>query len=342
MHLDRAEHAKRGHVAVVGYDEPFVLPAWVEGIFAQAGFGFVAADCRTEREIVDLAADADVVLTSSGRPLLNAWVLDRLVVCRALVRVGSGIDCIDLDAATASGILVYNTPDALAEEVAEHTVALLLALVHRIASQDRLVKSGDWRSRTVAAHQRVRGRTLGLVGLGRIARAVVHLLGGFGLTYLAYDPFVAPGDAQRLGVALVELDHLLAESDIVSFHVPLGGPTFHLIGDREFRLMKPEAVLVNTARGAVVDQKALTRALTAGWIAGAALDVTDPEPPSPEDPLLGLGSVVITPHSAAFSLEALDAMYRAGCKVAIDVLEGNSPNTMLNPDARVGRRPTGA
>jgi D-3-phosphoglycerate dehydrogenase len=321
-------------VAVVAYDEPFVMPDWVGAEFSQAGIGFAAANCHSETEVIALGRDKDVLLTSSARRLLTATVIQQLPMCRALVRVGSGVDCIDVDAATARGIIVANTPDALAGEVAEHAAALMLACVRRVPAQDRLVKRAGWNLRTVATQQRVRGKTLGLVGCGRIARELVKLLAGFRLTCLAYDPFVDSEVASQLGIRLVGLDELLKQADIVSLHVPLTEATRHLLGERELQLMKPQAVVINTARGAVVDQIALHKALSEGWIAGAGLDVMDPEPPSPDEPLLQLENVVLTPHSSAFSYEVRDAMYRAGCRAAIDVLEGRWPPSVVNPDVQ--------
>ena len=334
MQKDRVSSILDAQVAVVGYDEPFVMPDWVGEEFGRAGIGFAAANCYSEDEVIGLGRDKDVLLTSSARRLITGRVIQQLEVCRALVRVGSGVDCIDIAAATARGILVANTPDALAGEVAEHAVALVLACVRRIPAQHQLVKQGRWDLRAVATQQRVRGKTLGLVGCGRIARELVKLLAGFGLTCLAYDPFVGSDVVSQLGIKLVGLDELLKEADIVSLHVPLTEATRHLLGERELRLMKPHAVVINTARGAVVDQVALHKALSEGWIAGAGLDVLDPEPPSPGEPLLQLENVVLTPHSSAFSYEVRDAMYKAGCQAAIDVLQGRWPSSVVNPDVQ--------
>lgn len=323
---------RRHRVAVIAYDEPFVMPTWVAKLFERARVEFTARNCQNEQETVTIGKDKDILLTSSARRLLTAQAIEQLEACRGLVRIGSGVDCIDVGAATARGIVVVNTPEALASEVAEHALALMLCCRHRLAEQDVLVKKGLWEQRTVTDTQRVRGKTLGLIGFGRIAQALVKLSSGLSLSYLAVDPGVDQRRFDDLGVARVNLEQLLEESSIVSIHVPLTDATYHLIGEEELRLMKPSALLINTARGAVVDQAALCRALSESWIAGAGLDVTDPEPPSADDPLLQFRNVIFTPHSAAFSYETRDAMYRAGCKKAIDLLAGRLPLPLVNPD----------
>ena len=326
---------KQYQVAVIAYDEPLNPPAWVRERFNQAGIECSITNCLTEPEVVDLARDKDILLTSSARKLLTARVLAQLNACRALVRVGSGLDCIEVSAATARGIVVVNTPDALTEEVSDHAAALLLDCVRHIARQDRLVvRRGLWHARTLLPTKRIRGKTLGLIGLGRIARALIRKLGGFDLTYLAYDPYVDPGTVAQQNIRLVSLEELLTEADFVSVHVPLTFETYHLLGEREFKLMKHQAILINTARGAIVDQTALYRALTEGWIAGAGLDVLEQEPPPRADPLLQLENIVVTPHTAASSDELMDALYEAGYQVTLELLAGNLPATIVNPEVQ--------
>jgi D-3-phosphoglycerate dehydrogenase len=291
-------------------------------------------NCVVEDDVVAFARDKDVLLTSSARRLLTREVIERLDNCRALVRVGSGIDCIDVTAATAHGILVINTPDPLAEEVADHTAALLLDCVRQTTLHDRLVKRGGWRSDPLPPMRRLRGKTLGFIGFGRIARVVAEKLRGFKLTYLAYDPYLDPGVAEEWGAEAVGLDEALARADFVSLHTQLTDRTYHLVGERELRLMQPHAILVNTARGGIVDQAALHTALAEGWIAGAGLDVLEHEPPSADDPLLQLENVVVTPHMAAWSDELMGALYKAGCHVAISLLKGQWPQYPVNPEVQ--------
>ena len=320
----------RYRAAVIGYDEPFNPPMGVEEEFDKAGIELSVTNCVTEEEVADLACGKDVLLTSSARRLLTACVIEGLQACRALIRVGSGTDCIDIAAATARGIVVINTPDPLAEEVSDHTAALLLDCARRVARHDRVVRQGGWRSGTLPSMQRVRGKTLGFVGFGRIARALAHKLSGFDLRYLACDPYLDPDVAKEWNVTLVGLDGLLAEADFVSLHAQLTDETYHLLGERELRLMQPHAILINTARGGVVDQVALYKALTQGWIAGAGLDVLEQEPPSADDPLLQLENVVVTPHMAACSDDLMGALYEAGCQVALELLQGGWPASVVN------------
>lgn len=325
---------QRYHVAVIAYDEPFTPPAWVGEEFHKAGVKFSMTNCLTESDVVDFARAKDVLITSSARKLLTRQVIEQLKGCRALVRVGSGTDCIDVAAATAHGIVVINTPDPLAEEVSDHAAALLLVCVRQITRLDRTVKQGYWRSDTLPSMRRMRGKTLSFVGFGRIARALAEKLGGFELRYLAYDPYLDPNVAQERGVKLLSLDEVLSQADFVSLHTQLTDETFHVIGERELKLMQPHAILINTARGSIVDQAALHRALAEGWIAGAGLDVLEQEPPSEDDPLLRLQNVVVTPHVAASSDDLMGALYGAGCQVTIQLLEGKWPATIVNPQAR--------
>jgi len=334
MQLMKSQKPKY-RIAVIAYDEPFDPPVWVKERFTQAGIDCTIAQCFTEQEVVDLARDKDILLTSSARKLLTDRVIDRLNVCRALVRVGSGLDCIEVPSATAKGIMVVNTPDALTEEVSDHAAALLLDCVRHIARQDRLVvRSGLWHIRTLLPTKRIRGKTLGLIGLGRIAQALIEKLNGFDLTYLAYDPYVDPKLVIQKDIRLVGLEELLAAADFVSLHVPLTAETYHLIGKRELKLMPRHAILINTARGAIIDQTALYQALTEGWIAGAGLDVLEQEPPPQDDPLLQLENIVMTPHTAAFSDELMDALYEAGYRVTLELLAGKLPTTTVNPEVQ--------
>lgn len=336
MPVDSAETpSARPRVALVGYDEPFVMPAWVPVHFVEQGVDFTVRNCQTAGDAQQFAAGATVVLTSSGRRLLSAEVIRHLRTCRAIVRIGSGVDCIDLDAAAACHIPVINTPEALADAVAEHTIALLLAAIHQVPAYDQLVKQGQWHQRRLSASQRMHRRVLGLIGFGRIARQVVALLAGYQMRVLVYDPFVSPASIEAAGGQPLALEDVLREADFVSIHAALTPATYHLIGQSQLRMMKPTAILVNSARGGLVDQASLALALHEGWIAGAALDVTEPEPPAPDDPLLQLDNIVLTPHTGAFSEEVRDRMYLAGCDAAMAVLDGNlSGLSLANPSVQ--------
>jgi D-3-phosphoglycerate dehydrogenase len=236
-------------------------------------------------------------------------------------------------AATDLGIVVANTPEPLAEEVSDHSAALLLDCARGVAIEHSNVRRGKWRTDTsLSSSMRMRGKTLGLIGFGRVARRLVEKLAGFKLKYLACDPYVDSAIVQKLGVELVSMEELLTRSDFVSIHTQLTAETHQLLGEKELRMMKSHAILINTARGAIVDQKALHEALSLGWIARAGLDVLEQEPPAADDPLLQLDNVVLTPHIAAASGELMDALYTAGLQVTIELLNGGLPASVVNPE----------
>ncbi len=243
-----------------------------------------------------------------------------------------GFDHIDVAAATRHGIVVCNTPDVLTAAVADLTMGLLLAGARRIAEADRFVRAGRWGREPFGLAVDLAGKTLGIVGWGRIGRAVAERARPFGLRVIYCDVIAGDGDEGRSS-----LEELLATSDFVSLHVNLQESTRGLIGARELGLMKPGAWLINTARGPVLDWGALREALLAGRIAGAALDVTDPEPPAADDPLLQLPNVLVTPHLASGTMETRRAMAELAVTNLLEALSGRRPPCMVNPEAwRVG------
>jgi D-3-phosphoglycerate dehydrogenase / 2-oxoglutarate reductase len=280
-------------VAMVSRD-PGELPAWVEEGIAAAGITLLCRRCPDPESLVAFAGEADVLWFCGPNPCITPEALPRLPKCRAVFRSGSGLDSIPVAAAQALGIAVHNTPESIAESVAEHAVALLLALVRQVTVQDRRVRAGQWAGSEPQQRWHLSRRCLGLVGYGGIARRVERMLAGFDLRVLHHDPF-SPRSTP--------LPDLLREADAVSLHCPLTRETRHLIGATELALMKPGALLVNTARGAVVDEAALVEALRANRIGGAALDVLEQEPPAPDNPLLALDNVILSPHIAAFSAD---------------------------------------
>lgn len=274
--------------------EENAIPAETIAAVRADGIEIECRKCPTEAELIRFAADADVIWMFGPNPAMTASVLDHLPKCRALFRSGSGVDALPLRRAAELGIEIHNTPESIAESVAEHAVSLLFAMAHTIAEGDRNVRRGSWSDGLDIRRWHLTGRTLGMVGYGRIARHVEKMVSGFRMRVIHHDPFCADS---------IALDRLLAESDFVSLHCPLTGETRHLIGARELRLMKKNAILVNTSRGPVVDEKALIEALKNGIIGGAALDVTDPEPPEKDNPLFQMENVIVTPHIAAFSAD---------------------------------------
>ena len=280
-------------VAMVSRD-PGELPAWVEEGIAATGIALRCRRCTDAEALVAFATDAEVLWFCGPNLCITAEVLPRLPRCRAIFRSGSGLDSIPIEAAQARGIAVHNTPESISESVAEQAVALLLALVRQVTVQDRRVRAGQWADSEPLQRWHMSRRCRGLIGYGGIARHVERMLAGFDLRVLHHDPFSSQS---------TPLPDLLRTADFVSLHCPLTNETRHLIGQAELALMKPDALLVNTARGAVVDEAALIEALRKKRIGGAALDVLEHEPPEPDNPLLGFDNVILSPHIAAFSAD---------------------------------------
>lgn len=294
---------------------------------AGIAYHFFSRDARPVTS--DQIRDCDVVI-SMGQPYVPASFAgtERLTL---IARTGVGYEMVDLNAATAADVMVTITPEATRRPVASATLALMLALCHRVWIKDRLVRDGRWAERFNWMGCELRDRVIGLIGLGNIAREVVRLLVPFGpARILAADPVVSREDAASLGVELVDLDTLLRTSEIVSIHCPLTPHTRRLIGERELSLMRPTAFLVNTARGPIIDQRALTQALQDRCIQGAALDVFEEEPVAPDDPLLALDNVILAPHASAWTYELFRDMGHDCVKAALAVARGDVPPYVVN------------
>lgn len=284
----------------------------------------------TPEAILQAGAGADAILVTYAK--ITSDIIRQLTRCRIISRFGIGVDNVDVAAATEAGIVVTKVPDYCIDEVSDHTLALLLALVRKIPSSNARVHAGRWEMKAVVPIHRLRGTVLGLVGFGRIPRLVAPKAQSFGIRVVAHDPFVPGEILTRASVEHVEFNQLLAMSDYVSIHSPLLPETQSLFNDNVFRQMKRGAYLVNTARGPIVDEAALARALDAGLLAGAALDVLPQEPPS-GSPLFGRDNVIITPHTSFYSEESLvDLQVRAAEEVA-RVLTGQEPRNAVNPEA---------
>jgi len=285
-------------------------------------------------EIVRRAADADALLTMLTDPI-DAAVLDAGTRLRVVANMAVGYDNIDVLGATARGILVTNTPGVLTETTADMAWALLLAAARRVAEGDRLTRMGGWKAwhPSFLLGRDVHGATLGIVGLGQIGLAVARRARGFDMRLLYHSRTRRPEAEAELGLEFVELERLLKESDFVTLHVPLSERTRHLIGERELALMKPTAILVNTTRGPVVDQRALYRALKERRIAAAGLDVAEEEPIPLDDPLLTLDNVTITPHVGSASVATRGKMAAMAVENVLAVLRGEQPPNCVNPEA---------
>jgi D-3-phosphoglycerate dehydrogenase len=277
-------------------------------------------------EFIQQAADCDALLNTYAGPI-TADVMARMPKCKIIARYGIGVDTIDLDAATAAGIIVTNNPTYCIEEVAEHTMALLLACARKVAFYDRLVRSGRWEVPPGKPMFRLAGSTLGLVGFGNIARQVAVRAAAFGMNVLYSDPFVKQTSMPGRSVSL---DTVLAEADFVSIHPPLTRDTRKMINDEALAKMKRTAWLINCARGPIVDTDALVRALDAGSIAGAALDTTDPEPLPNAHPLRNRDNVIINPHVAWYSEQAMAGLQSGAPGEVRRVLSGEWPVNVVN------------
>jgi D-3-phosphoglycerate dehydrogenase len=296
-------------VALVDLDGQ-ALPDWLQESLDQEGIELVVHDCKTREELAAHAGDAQVIWLFGGSHVLLNGNLAAVPRWRAILRTGSGTDNVPIEEATRRRIVVANTPAALSDRVSAHLIALLFAVTRRVAALDWSVRLGQWRHVPLQPLNSVQGQTLGLVGFGHVSRDVVRKLSGFAMRLLVHDPYVSAETLAAQGARAVGLRDLLAESDYVSLHCPLTPETRHLIGGQELRLMRPTAVLLNTSRGPVIDEAALVRALREGWIAAAALDVLENEPPAADNPLIGLDNVVVTPHVAGYTFNGLEVRWR--------------------------------
>lgn len=255
---------------------------------------------------------------------------DRLVL---VARFGVGYDNVDVAACTQAGVLLTITPDGVRRPVATSVLAYLLALSLRMFDKDRLTRAGRWGDKLDYMGVGLTGRTLGIIGLGNIGREIVRLTGPLGMRYVTFDPYLSASDAAHAGVELVDLETLLRVSDVVSINCALTSETHHLLNADRLALMKPTAYLINTARGPIVDQRALTDALAAHRLAGAALDVFETEPLDPTDPLLGLDNVIVAPHAICWTDECFQAMGASACQSIVDVAARRVPQFVVNRDA---------
>jgi D-3-phosphoglycerate dehydrogenase / 2-oxoglutarate reductase len=265
-------------------------------------------------DIVAVAKDSDAVLVTYAK--LTREVLTQFTRCKAIGRFGLGVDNIDLVAAKEKGIAVNYVPDYCVREVSDHAMALLLALIRKIPLSNKLVQSGRWEMPAVVPIRRIEGTVLGLVGFGHIPRLVAPKAQAFGIKVIAYDPFAKAEVFRAAGVEGVDLDALLQSSDYVSVHAPLLPSTRGMMNAAAFAKMKKGAYIVNTARGPLIDEAALVAALDSGQIGGAGLDVVAAEPLAKDSPLLGRDNVIISPHTAFYSVEALNELQT---KCATDV-----------------------
>jgi D-3-phosphoglycerate dehydrogenase len=312
-------------VVVCGLDHANITEE--QDVFGKAGVRLQTVVARTDAEYLERCAEADGLLIQYGD--LSRRVFEGLPRVRVVVRYGVGVDGIDVAAATDHGVPVVNVPDYGTDEVANHAVALLLALARKITRLDRQTRSGGWDVFRIGPVTRLAGQTVGIVGCGRIGSAVARKLGGFDVRLLGCDPYV---DTFPPGVQPVAFERLLAESDYVTIHCPLTDETRHAFDAESLAWMRPTAVLINTARGGIVDTGALVEALQQGVLAGAGLDVLEEEPVDPASPLLRMEQVIVTPHAAWYSEEGRSDLKRRAAEEAVRVLRGERPRHCVNPE----------
>jgi len=306
-----------------------------EAILKEVGVTLTYGNAKTEAELIELTRDADAIINVYIP--MTANVINSLERCRLIVRRGIGYDNVDVVAATAKGIPVANVLEYCIDEVADHTLALLLATARRIVAGNDQIRSGGWNFKAMLPVPALKDGTLGLVGFGQIPRAVAERARCFGLAIQTSDPFVSPQVVEDYGVKLVSLEELLKTSDYVSVHAPLSEKTRGMISKKEFALMKSSAVLINTARGPVVDEEALIEALENGRIAFAALDVTAKEPPAPDNPLRKMNNVILTPHLAWYSERSARIAGEKAGEDVVRALNGYFPRYLVNVELKKTR-----
>jgi D-3-phosphoglycerate dehydrogenase len=304
---------------------------------------YVSASSQAER--AEMARSAEVLIVGSAA--MTRDFFSALPNLKGLVRSGIGVDAVDVAAATDLGIVVANVPDFCKQEVAEHTLALIFAVARKIARIDHRIRKGQWRGlipTQILPIYRLSGQTLGVVGIGKIGLVVAQKAQALGLKIVGFDPYLAPGVAAAIGIPLLSLDELLQQSDIVSLHVPLTAETRHLINARTLALMKPKSILINVARGPIVDETALQMALESGHLAGAGLDVLEQEPPAVSNGLFNFENIVFTSHYASCSVEAYRDLRRQVSEQAAEILRGEFPRNLVNrevmnlPQCRLGQK----
>jgi D-3-phosphoglycerate dehydrogenase / 2-oxoglutarate reductase len=306
-------------------------------VVTAAGGEYVDTDALPLEEALRHGETADAILVRWLK--IGPELIRRFRQCKIIVRYGVGYDNVELSAATEAGIMVGHSPSYCLDEVATHALALLLASVRNVVRIQRRLTQGGWAPNPPEKSYRMAGRTLGLVGFGNIGQTVARKLGGWGLRLLATDPFVEPEKAAALGVELVDLDTLCRASDFVSLHAPLLPETRHLVSTPEFDLMKPGVIIVNTARGPVLDAEALLSALEAGKVASAGLDVFEVEPLDAASPLRWHPRVTVSDHTAWYSEESVAELQTTVAEEAVRVCTGGLPLSLANPEVlrRLGR-----
>ncbi len=307
-------------------------------VLRAAGVEPIVAPDTSEETLAELAADADIIMFCFAQVTGN--VLRAAEKCMVASRYGIGVDNIDIPTATELGIVVTNVPDYCMDEVTDHAIGMILALNRRLGQHDSEVKRGGWASVVLdQPMHRTRGATIGILGFGRIGRSIADKAVGFGMNIVAYDPLIEPGQSID-GVEIISFEDVLRRSHFITVHTPLTPETEGMIGTDQLAMMMPGGIIVNCARGGIIQEQALADALHNGHLAGAGLDVVEPAPPPDDHPLLSAPNIIITPHTAFFSQASTIELERRTAQEALRVLNGNPPQNLINPDvlgnSRVG------
>ena len=304
-------------------DSPFPSLEPAERALSHLSPNIVMSENSSEEAILEVARDADAILVTYA--VLSANLIRQLSKCKVISRMGIGVDNIDLPTAAECGVTVTYVPDYCIHEVSDHAMAMLLALARKVPLSNQLVQAGRWEMPAVVPIHRLKGAVLGLVGFGNIPRCVAPKAKAFGLEVIASDPYAPDEVFAEHSVERVSFDELLQRSDFVSVHAPATPETVGLMNADAFRAMKKTALVINTARGPLVSENDLVAALDAGEIGGAGLDVVESEPLSADSPLLGRDNVILSPHTAFYSVEALEELQTKAASDAARVLAGEAP-----------------
>ncbi|MFD8161467.1 C-terminal binding protein [Streptomyces malaysiensis] len=328
--MTRTDSSEAILIADFDFGDVDIERAIIEG----AGLQLLAAQCKSEDEVIEAGRETVGILTQYAR--VGSRAIDALTRCRVIARYGTGVDIVDVDAATQRGIQVTAAPNEwCAEEVADHAVALWLAAARKICQYDRATRQGEWHWKTGRPIHRLRGQVLGLLSFGSIARLIAERAKAFGVEVWAHDPFLDQSEIRAYQVRPMSFDDLVENADYVVVQTPLTPQTHHTFDRATLRRMKPSAILINTARGPIVEDAAIHQALDEGWIAGAALDDIEEEPAKqrgwrPSNPLLRLPNAIVTPHAAYYSEEAVRTVRTIAAEEAVPILSGQPARFPVN------------
>lgn len=317
-------------IYVTDYEYDSLAPE--EREVTSVGLELVPRQCKTEDDVIRECADAAGLLDQYAP--ITRRVMESLPNLKVVARYGVGVNTVDLEAATELGICVLNVPDYCADEVSNHAFSLFMACHRKLVLLENQIRTGGWDYKIAKPIRRLAGQTLGLLGFGRIPRMLARKAAAFDLKLAVYDPFVRSEDVAACGGTLMSLEDVLRTSDIISVHVPLTKDTNHLLSHKEFSLMKPEAIVVNTSRGPLIDEEALCDALMHGKIAAAGLDVTEEEPLAADHPLRKLPNVIVTPHIAFYSEESELELKTKTARGAAEIVCGYDMPNIVNREVR--------